>query len=198
MFFPQPCLLCLSVDDPHFLNPIFRLLVPRIAHHGRVHAVFVSLRDSLELAVDYWWFSWRSMSCFASMHDRIRAGRSEPLSFSLAVTCTCPRSCESMSSARIAPPCFTRLGFRLRLPSRDSQDVTKRIRPRTCHFNGFFTSCWSCSASPLCQRRAARACPQLVRWFAAGSCFIPVIFWHLLHHSEACVWPLTNLLSATF
>ena len=54
-----------------------------------------SLRDSLVLAVDYLWFSWRSMSCFASLHDRIRAGRSESLSFSLAVTCTCPRSCDS-------------------------------------------------------------------------------------------------------
>ena len=32
-------LLCLSVDDPHFLNPIFWLLVPRVTHHGHVHTV---------------------------------------------------------------------------------------------------------------------------------------------------------------
>ena len=80
-----------------------------------------SLKDSLVLAVGYLWFSWRS-TCFASLHDRVRAGRSEPLSFSLAVTCTCPRSCGSTSSARIAPPCFKRLRFQLRLSSRDSKD----------------------------------------------------------------------------
>ena len=68
-----------------------------------------SLLHSLVLAVDYLWFSWRS-----------RAGRSEPLSFNLAFTCTCPRSCGSVSSARIAPPCFTRLRFQLRLSSRDT------------------------------------------------------------------------------
>ena len=41
---------------------------------------FASLRNSLVL-VDYLWVSWRSMSCFASLHDRIRAGRTERLSF---------------------------------------------------------------------------------------------------------------------
>ena len=30
---------------------------------------------------------------------------------------------------RIAPPCFTRLRFQLRLSSRDSQDFAKRVRP---------------------------------------------------------------------
>ena len=84
---------------------------------------FASPRDSLVLAVDYLWFSWRSMSCFASLHDRIQAGRSEPLSFSLAVTCTCRRSCGSMSSARIAPPCFTRIRFQLRLCQTSSTDM---------------------------------------------------------------------------
>ena len=32
-------LLCLSVDNPQFLNLIFWLLVPRVTHHGHVHAV---------------------------------------------------------------------------------------------------------------------------------------------------------------
>ena len=32
-------LLCLSVDKPHFLNPIFQLLASRVTHHGHVHAV---------------------------------------------------------------------------------------------------------------------------------------------------------------
>ena len=90
---------------------------------------FASLRDSLVLAVDYLSFSWRPTSRFASLHDRVRAGRSELLSFNLAVTCNCPQSCGSMSSARIAPPCFTRLRFQLRLSSRDSQDFAKRVRP---------------------------------------------------------------------
>ena len=102
---------------------------PASCTHHDMFTQFASLRDSLVLAVDYLWFSWRSMSCFASLHDRIRAGRSEPLSFSLAVTCACPRSCGSMSSAQIAPPCFTRLRFQLRLLSRDAQDFVKRVRP---------------------------------------------------------------------
>ena len=90
---------------------------------------FALFWDWLVLAVDYLSFSWRSMSRFASSHDRIRAGRSERLSFSHAVTCTFPRSCGSMSSARIAPPCVTRLRFQLRVSSRDSQDSAKRVRP---------------------------------------------------------------------
>ena len=35
---------CLSVDNPHFLNPIFQLLVPRVTHHGHVHAVCFTQR----------------------------------------------------------------------------------------------------------------------------------------------------------
>ena len=43
-----------------------------------VFTQYATLRGSLVLAVDHLWFSWRSMSCFASLHDSIRAGCSEP------------------------------------------------------------------------------------------------------------------------
>ena len=39
---------------------------------------FASLRDSLVLALNYLWFSWWFIGCFASLHHRIRAGRCEP------------------------------------------------------------------------------------------------------------------------
>ena len=37
-------LLCPSAENPHFRNPIFQLLVPRVTHHGRVHAVCFTQR----------------------------------------------------------------------------------------------------------------------------------------------------------
>ena len=40
-----------------------------------VFTQFASLRDSLVLRVDHLSFSWRSMSCFASLPDHIRVGR---------------------------------------------------------------------------------------------------------------------------
>ena len=39
-----------------------------------------------------------------------------------------PRPCGSMSSTRIASPCFTRIRFQLRLSSRDPQYSAKRAR----------------------------------------------------------------------
>ena len=103
----------------------------------------------------------------------------------------------------IASPCFTRLGFQLRLSSRDPQDAAKRARPTRFIWLGFYelwaltTSAnhavqWCFSRLPLQQPLSVPALRLHVVGRSLSGCVVlqrsglikPLLLWSLLSFRE--------------